>query len=149
MPGWSAIWGPRVSEPKAGEVFRYPFLWKRQDLQGETEGRKSRPVCIAVTIANANGETVVFILPIATQPPIASRHAVEVPDIEARRVGLDLHVRKWVMLDEINTDIIERSWVWEDRTPMGAFSPAYAAQIRASLLALAKAGKASITDRPK
>lgn len=138
-----------MSEPKAGEVFRYPFLWKRQALQGETEGRKSRPVCIAVTIANANGETVVFILPITTHPPLAGRHAVEVPDIEARRAGLDLHVRKWVMLDEINTDIIERSWVSEDLTLMGAFGPAFATQIRSSLLALTKAGQATITDRQK
>ena len=149
MPGWNATSEPRSRDPKAGEVFRYPFLWKRQDLQGETAGRKSRPVCIAVTVANANGETVVFILPITTKPPLSGRHAVEVPDIEARRAGLDLHVRKWVMLDEINTDIVERSWVWEDRTPMGAFSPAFAARIRVSLLALARTGKASITDRLK
>ena len=35
-----------VDKPTAGEVFRYPFLWKRQQEQGKTEGRKLRPVCM-------------------------------------------------------------------------------------------------------
>ena len=138
-----------MSKPKVGEVFRYPFLWKRQERRGETAGRKSRPVCVAVTMANRDGETVVFILPITTQPPLAGRQALEVPEIEARRAGLDTHVREWVMLDEINTDIIERSWVWEDREPTGAFSSAFAATIRSRLLALAKAGSTTIVDRMK
>jgi hypothetical protein len=46
-------------KPAAGEVFRYPFLWKREQLAGETEGRKKRPVCIAVTVINRDGQTLV------------------------------------------------------------------------------------------
>ncbi len=132
-----------TSDPKPSEVFRYPFLWKRQEQAGETEGRKKRPVCIAVTATNRDGET------ITTQPPMAGRHAIEVPQIESKRVGLDVHARKWVMLDEINTDIVERSWVWDDRKPLGAFSSAFTARIRSSLLALAKTGAAMIVDRMK
>ena len=33
-------------------------------MAGETEGRKTRPVCIAVTVAKSDSETVVFILSI-------------------------------------------------------------------------------------
>ena len=76
-----------MTKPAAGEVFRYPFLWKREQMAGETEGRKTRPVCIAVTVAKADNETVVFILPITTQPPLASRKFIEVPQIESQRVG--------------------------------------------------------------
>lgn len=137
------------NRPTAGEVFRYPFLWKREELSGETEGRKKRPVCIAVTVAKQDGETVVFILPITTQPPQPARHAIEVPEIESQRVGLETHVRKWIMLDEVNTDIVERSYVWEDRKPLGAFSPAFTAKIRVDLLALAKSGAAKLVDRTK
>ena len=90
-----------MTKPAAGEVFRYPFLWKREQMAGETEGRKTRPVCIAVTVAKSDSETVVFILPITTQPPLPSRKCIEVPQIESQRVGLETHVRKWVMLDEI------------------------------------------------
>lgn len=62
-----------ANKPSVGEVFRYPFLWKREELSGETEGRKKRPACIAVTIAKHDGEPVVFILPITTQPPLPTR----------------------------------------------------------------------------
>ena len=137
------------NKPTAGEVFRYPFLWKREELSGETEGRKKRPVCIAVTVAKQDGETVVFILPITTQPPQPARHAIEVPEIESQRVGLETHVRKWIMLDEVNTDIVERSYVWDDRKPLGVFSPAFTATIRVTLLALAKVGAAKLVDRTK
>ncbi|MFG6554668.1 MULTISPECIES: hypothetical protein [Roseobacteraceae] len=74
---------------------------------------------------------------------------IEVPKIESQRVGLEIHVRKWVMLDEINTDILERSYVWEDRTPIGTFSSAFTSRIQSSLIALAKSGGASVVDRLK
>ena len=74
---------------------------------------------------------------------------IEVPKIESQRVGLETHVRKWVMLDEINTDILERSYVWEDRTPIGTFSSVFTSKIQSSLIALAKSGGASVVDRLK
>ena len=74
---------------------------------------------------------------------------IEVPQIESQRVGLETHVRKWVMLDEINTDILERSYVWEDRSPIGTFSSVFTSKIQSSLIALARSGGASIVDRLK
>jgi hypothetical protein len=133
-----------MTKPAAGEVFRYPFLWKREQMVSETEGRKTRPVCIAVTVAKSHNETVVFILPITTQPPLPSRKFIEVPQIEAQRVGLETHVRKWVMLDEINTDILERSYVWEDRTPIGMFSSVFTSKIQSSLIAICSGRKIHI-----
>lgn len=138
-----------ASRPSAGEVFRYPFLWKRERDAGESEGRKKRPVCIAVTVANRQGETVVFILPITTLPPLPNRHVIEVPQIESQRVGLETSVRKWVMLDEINTDIAERSYVWDDRRSLGAFSAAFTNKLRTTLLSLVKAQAAAVIDRTK
>lgn len=138
-----------ATRPAAGEVFRYPFLWKRQQDSGETEGRKLRPVCIAVSVANRGGETVVFILPITTQPPLPTRQALEIPQIESQRVGLEPHVPKWVMLDEINTDIVERSYVWADRKALGTFSAAFTSHMRAELLALVRSGRSSLVDRMK
>lgn len=84
-----------MTKPSAGEVFRYPFLWKREQMAGETEGRK------------------------------------------------------WVMLDEINTDILERSYVWEDRTPIGTFSSVFTSKIQSNLIALARSRGASVVDRLK
>ena len=118
-------------------------------MAGETEGRKTRPVCIAVTVAKSDSETVVFILSITTQPLLPSRKFIEVPRTESQRVGLETHVRKWVMLDEINTDILERSYVWEDRTPIGTFSSVFTSKIQSSLIVLARSGGASVVDRLK
>ena len=137
------------NEPAAGEVFWYQFLWKREQPGGETEGRKKRPVCIAVTNSNHHGEIVVFILPITTQPPPPDRKSIEVPQIESQRVVLETHVRKWVMLDEVNTDIVDRSYVWEDRKTIGTFSSVFTSKIQSSLLTLAKTGAASVVDRTK
>ena len=133
--------------PIAGQVFRYPFLWKRQQAAGETEGRKTRPTCLAVTTATVRGERLLFLLPITTQPSLKGRLAVEVTPMEARRAGLGTDKPCWVMLDEINTDILERSWLFEYRTPLGAFSPAFADTVRRALLSAAKAGRAGIVDR--
>lgn len=71
------------------------------------------------------------------------------PQIESQRVGLETHVRKWIMLDEINTDILERSYVWEDRKPIGTFSSVFTSRIQSSLIALARSSGASVVDRLK
>jgi len=89
------------------------------------------------------------ILSITTQPLLPSRKFIEVPRTESQRVGLETHVSKCVMLDEINTDILEGPYVWEDRTPIGTFSSVFTSKIQSSLIALAKSGGASVVDRPK
>jgi hypothetical protein len=53
------------------------------------------------------------------------------------------------MLDEINTDVLERSYVWDDRTPIGTFSSAFTSRLQSGLLALAKSGGATVVDRMK
>ena len=88
-----------------------------------------------------------FLLPITTQPPAVGRLAEAVTPIEARRAGLGTDEPCWVMLDEINTDVLERSYVFEDRTPLGSFSPKFTDRLRAALLAAARAGRAAIVDR--
>lgn len=136
-----------MSKPSAGEVFTYPFLWKRQQMQGETEGRKPRPVCMAVTTVNAEGNTLLFIVPITTLPPSDGRIAMEVPVIEAKRAGLDTGKQCWVMLDEYNSDVFERSYVFEDREPLGTFSPKFTADLQNTLLTALRDGKVSTVNR--
>ena len=136
-----------TDKPSAGEVFRYPFLWKRQQDQGETEGRKPRPVCMAVTTTTTKGNTVLFIVPITTQQPMAGRVAVEVSPMEAKRAGLDGSKPCWVMLDEFNTDIFERSYVFEDRMPLGSFSPKFTEHLQAILREAAKTGNTVVVKR--
>lgn len=136
-----------MTKPLAGEVFSYPFLWKRQQLTGETEGRKHRPVCMAVTSTTANGLTLLFIVPITTQPPMIGRLSVEVPITEAKRAGLDTAKRCWVMLDEYNSDVFERSYVFDDRSPLGAFSSKFTSHLQVILLNALKAGQVRSVNR--
>ena len=79
--------------PSVGDVWRYPFLWSREAAQGETEGRKSRPVALTLLTRNAAGELEVLMVPITSQPPRDARFALPVPDIEKRRAGLDGRLR--------------------------------------------------------
>ena len=92
-----------------GVVFRYPFLWKHQQERGETEGRKNRPVTVAVRIGNVDGLDSVILLPITSKMPEPDRQAFEIPDIEKRRTGLDASLRLWIIVDEANIDEIGRS----------------------------------------
>ncbi|MCK5934053.1 MAG: hypothetical protein KAG89_17980 [Fulvimarina manganoxydans] len=133
--------------PKAGQVFGYHFLWQWQAKRGETEGRKKRNVCAAVIVTNDRGKHVVFIAPITKQEPDDDRAAIEIPKIEARRAKLDTDIRLWIILDEMNSDIVEESYTLEERTAKGAFSPAFTESIVRGILAIRKAGKLRVTGR--
>lgn len=110
---------------RTGCVIRFPFLWVREAERGETEGRKSRPVAVGVRIARPNGEDILVLFPITSQPPSADRFAAEIPEIEKRRAGLDLAMRLWIMLDEYNQDTIGKSFYLEPEPPLGRFSKAF------------------------
>lgn len=111
-----------VELPRVGDVWRYPFLWSREAASGETEGRKPRPVALILVTRTAAGETEVLMAPITTQPPTADAFALEVPDIEKRRAGLDPHLRLWVVTEEVNADLPGRSFYFEPDGRIGAFS---------------------------
>lgn len=119
----------KSEHPAAGDVFSYPYLWHWQDQRGETEGRKPRPSCLALAVQNGKGEMVLFIVPITSRQPDPQRAAIPVPILEARRAGLDTDIPLWVIVDEVNTDIWERSYYLEDRTPQGRFSETFTRQV--------------------
>lgn len=115
--------------PTPGDIFDYPYLWHWQHQQGETEGRKPRPSCVAVATQNSKGDTVLFIVPITSQEPEPDRAAVQVSRLEARRANLDMDIPLWVIVDEVNADIWKRSFYLEDRIPKGRFSNTFTRQI--------------------
>lgn len=111
--------------PQPGQVIDYHYLWKWQDQRGETEGRKKRPSCVVVVAVDHNGLHHLFIAPITTKEPPNDRLAVLIPETEARRAKLDADIRLWVIVDEVNYDILEQSYTLEDRVPRGRFSPIF------------------------
>lgn len=72
-----------------------------------------------------NGDELLILFPITTQPPQPDRFAVEIPEMERWRAGLDSTVRLWLILDEYNEDVIGRSFYLEDEPPLGRFSKAF------------------------
>jgi hypothetical protein len=117
-----------------GQVIAYPYLWTWQHERGETEGRKTRPTCLVVAVRSANdGLTYLALLAITTQPPQADRLALEVSDIECRRAGLSDLKRCWIVVDEYNYDVAERSWYIEpDGKALGRFSKAFMMRVAAA-----------------
>jgi hypothetical protein len=120
----------RPTWPRTGDVWRYPFVWSREAQDGETEGRKDRPCVVPIVVTAGDGGSFVYFLPITTQPPRKGQNAVEVPQTELRRAGLDTDGPSWVMLDEYNRDRLGASYYIEPGGYMGRFSPAFLDPLR-------------------
>ncbi len=129
-----------ATELRPGDVVDYPYLWAWQDANGETAGRKERPVCLLVSLAGRSG-TVLVLLAITASVPEPGNVAVEIPAIEARRAGLADWKRGWVIVSEANFDSLENSWYFnQDQPPRGRFSSVFLSKISARLQNLLKAG---------
>ncbi len=136
-----------ANAPQLGEVWRYPYVWARQDAAGETEGRKHRPCAVALLTRNAQDEPVVLFVPLTTQPQDGNPYAIEVPEIEKRRAGLQSHIRVWAVLSEHNLDAYERSFYLEPASRMGAFGMSFVKQMQALKIQAIKGRKSATVKR--
>ncbi|MFT8956515.1 hypothetical protein [Gluconobacter oxydans] len=114
-----------VAAFEPGTVLQYPYLWHWQDAQGETEGRKDRPVAVAVLFVARDGQEYVLLLPLTTREPARGREAVEIPATEKPRAALDQKRRQWLMLDEYNLDPVKGSYYLRQSAVTGQFSRAF------------------------
>jgi hypothetical protein len=105
---------------QTGSVIEYQYLWKREAASGEAEGRKRRPVAVAFRVSGGTND-IVYLMPITTKQPDSAVLAVEIPQIEKRRAGLDPVLRQWIILEEFNADIIPGSYVLEPDAKIGTF----------------------------
>lgn len=137
----------RAALPSIGDVWVYPYLWSREAAKGETEGRKSRPVAVALLIRSPEGEQEILFVPITSQPSDGHPFALEVPEIEKQRAGLDLHVRLWVIADEANADSPAHSFYFEPDNRIGAFSLPFIKKIQAMMISALKSRKLRQTPR--
>jgi hypothetical protein len=123
------------------------YLWKWQADRGETAGRKKGPSCVVLVVKYHAGNHLLFIAPITSKEPIAGRQAIEIPETEARRAQLDRNIRLWVMVDELNADVLERSYTLEGREPRGQFSQAFTDKLIRSVQAVRAAGILRLSKR--
>lgn len=116
--------------PTAGDVIYYPYLWQREDVAGETDGRENRPVCVAVALPVMEVHFI-YLLAITSKRPLASQVAIEVPELEMKRAGLDWDSPSWVAINEWNKDVVEESYYLERSGPrLGALSPSFLKKIQ-------------------
>jgi hypothetical protein len=111
-------------EVQTGCVIEYQYLWRREALAGQIEGLKRRPTAVALRMAGKQSD-IVYLMPITTKAPDANTLAIEVPQIEKKRAGLDLDFRQWIILSEMNADLIPGSFVLEPNAKIGMFSKAF------------------------
>ena len=131
-------------ELKPGTVIHYPYLWKRESEKGENSGRKDRPACLAIAVP-IKGLTYIYLLAITGQPPTADQTALEIPELELRRIGLKSHKRGWIIVSEHNRDIAERSYYFDPSVaPLGIFSEAFLLKIQRAALPYFKSTAARV-----
>lgn len=121
-------------------VVRYPYVWSHEAARGETEGRKFRPVAVGVRLPRPGGDGLVL-FPITTKEPGPERFAVEIPDIEKRRGGLEIGVPLWIVLDDYNEDVIGQSFYLEPEPPLGRFSMAFFLPVMRAFIARKRQAK--------
>ena len=88
-----------------------------------------------------------FIAPITSKTPAADRQAIQIPETEARRAKLDTHLALYVMVDELNADVLETSYTLEDRSARGTFSAAFTDAIVRAVQDVRNAGKLKLANR--
>ena len=107
---------------RAGAVFQYAYLWRREFMAGQTEGRKDRPaLALAVAVSERDGRSHVLAVPITHSQPTDTRHGVALPQAAKRMFGLD-DAPSWV----ITTEAARFAWPGADvRVAPGRTHPIY------------------------
>lgn len=140
-------------EPHPGLVIGYAYLWRRESLAGEVEGRKDRPCAIVAAVDDREGgDKIVTVLPITHTPPVFPEQAVEIPQATKQRLGLDSE-RSWIICAEANQFV----WPGFDLRPVsrrdknqfayGVLPPKLFKQIRNKLLYLAQGRRFGVIGR--
>lgn len=128
----------------SGDVVRYSYLWHWQAARGETAGRKDRPVCVQILVSR-NGTQISHLFPITSQPPTGETRALAIPQIEARRVGLD--VPAWIVVSEHNEDNWPNPDYIADTEPLGHFSKVFLTSIIKAVIEVVKDRQHKRVDR--
>lgn len=104
-----------------GSLYRYNYLWSREDERKEISGRKARPICLVVR--SSTTPAALFLFPITTKAPSGGTLAIEIPASQCRRGNL-AHP-SWIVVDEYNRVSEEDLYDFESLVPLGEFSHAF------------------------
>ena len=140
-----------VSNPEAGLVISYAYLWHHERQAGRDEGRKDRPGVIVLAVKREDdGATVVTVLPVTHSAPADPAAAVEIPRAVKRHLGLD-EDRSWIVVAEGN------EFLWPgydlrkipntDRYDYGFLPPGFFTRVLEAFIAWSHTGRHHLAPR--
>ena len=89
-------------DPQIGQIVRFDYLWRDEQMNGRTEGAKERPCAIVIALRpDEKGDPSVMLAPITHAPPRSNQVSLEIPSQAKAATGLD-EERSWLVLSEIN-----------------------------------------------
>src|SRR5262249_12669185 len=91
-----------IPNPEPGLVISYAYLWHHERQAGKEEGQKDRPsVNVLAVEREADGATMVTVLPITHSAPHDPTSAVEIPLPVKQHFGLEEDL-SWIIVSEGN-----------------------------------------------
>lgn len=136
-----------MTKPKIGDIWRYPYLWKREERAGEEDGRKPRPTALSAVVPVSEKSTLLYLLPITGTEPTADQDALEIPPMEVRRAGLSEYKRLWIIFNEYNLHELEGSFYFEPNAGIGTFSKAFVKVMSQRFASAIRAKSAKMVNR--
>ena len=134
-------------KPKIGDIWRYPFLWEREQQAGEDPGRKPRNTALAAVAPVSEKSTHLYLLAITGTEPRRDQDALEIPAMEIRRAGMTEYKRLWIILDEYNRDELHKSYYFAPNNQVGAFSRAFVKVMSARFAEAIRSKSSKAVDR--
>ena len=140
-----------IPNPEPGLVISYAYLWHREHRLQQEEGHKERPCVIVLAVRReADGVTVVTVLPVTHASPTERDSAVEIPASVKRHLGLD-EDRSWVVVTEGNEFLWPgydlRKLPNSERYDYGFLPPRFFRQVVKAFAACYEAGKGRTASR--
>jgi hypothetical protein len=137
--------------PAPGLVICYSYLWHDEKVTGAVEGRKDRPCAIVVATTDANGDTIVYVVPVTHRRP-ADPHAVQLPTAVKRKLRLDAE-SSWIVTSELNQfvwpgfDLRPISRKQRDQFTWGFLPKEILAAVKRGIAANRKEGRINVSRR--
>ncbi|HEV8028118.1 MAG TPA: hypothetical protein VGP50_11850 [Stellaceae bacterium] len=140
-----------IPNPEPGLVISYAYLWHHEHQAGREEGRKDRPsVSLLAVEREADGTTMVTVLPITHGRPADPASAVEIPSAVKRHLGMDDDA-SWIVVAEGNEFLWPgydlRKLPHSDRYDYGFVPPRFFKQVLDAFVAYYGTGKRRLAAR--
>jgi hypothetical protein len=140
-----------IPNPEPGLVISYAYLWRHEHEAGREEGLKDRPSVIVLAVErDADGATIVIVLPITHRSPADPASGIEIPMPVKRHLGLD-DDPSWIIVSEGNEFVWPgydlRKLPHSDRYDYGFLPPRFFNQVLRAFIAFYQAHRRRIAPR--